>query len=182
MKVEKTNIEGAYIIYTDIYFDDRGYFTETFNQRKFNELVSNINFVQDNQSRSSKNVLRGLHFQNQPHAQSKLVRCIEGKVLDVAVDLRKDSSTYGNVVKVELEENTGKQFFIPKGCAHGFVVLTDKATFQYKVDDYWHPEYEDGINPFSPSLNIDWGISQNEAIMTDKDKNRQEFNNERRFF
>ena len=175
MKIEKTNIKDAYIIYTDVFTDERGYFTETFNQKKFNEIIPDITFVQDNQSRSSKNVLRGLHFQNEPHSQSKLVRCIEGKVLDVAVDLRKDSPTYGNVEEVTLEENTGKQFFIPKGCAHGFLVLTDNATFQYKVDDYWFPECEDGINPFSPSLNINWGITKDEAIMTDKDKNRKNF-------
>jgi len=175
MKVEKTIIEGAYIIYTDIYFDERGYFTETYNQNKFNEIIPNIKFVQDNQSQSTKNVLRGLHFQNAPNEQSKLVRCIEGKVLDVAVDLRKDSTSYGKYITVELEENTGKQFFIPKGCAHGFLVLSDVATFQYKVDEYWHPESEDGINPFSSSLNINWGISKEEAIMTEKDKNRKEF-------
>ena len=175
MKVEKTIIEGAYIIYTDIYFDERGYFTETYNQNKFNEIIPNIKFVQDNQSQSTKNVLRGLHFQKAPYEQSKLVRCIEGKVLDVAVDLRKDSPSYGKYVTVELEENTGKQFFIPKGCAHGFLVLSDVATFQYKVDEYWHPESEDGINPFSSSLNINWGISKEDAIMTDKDKNRKEF-------
>jgi len=175
MKIEKTIIEGAYIIYTDIYFDERGYFTETYNQNKFNEIIPNIKFVQDNQSQSTKNVLRGLHFQNAPNEQSKLVRCIEGKVLDVAVDLRKDSTSYGKYITVELEENTGKQFFIPKGCAHGFLVLSDVATFQYKVDEYWHPESEDGINPFSSSLNINWGISKEEAIMTEKDKNRKEF-------
>ena len=176
MKIEKTNIEGAFIIYTDIYFDERGYFTETFNQKKFDEIVPGIRFVQDNQSQSSKYVLRGLHFQKEPHAQSKLVRCIEGKVLDVAVDLRKDSSSYGKWVSVELEENTGKQFFIPKGCAHGFLVLSDIATFQYKVDDYWHPECEDGINAFSRSLNIDWKIDNKDTIiMNEKDINRKEF-------
>ena len=175
MKFEETIIEGAYIIYTDIHFDERGYFTETFNQQKFNELITNINFVQDNQSQSSARVLRGLHFQNKPHEQSKLVRCIQGKVLDVAVDLRKNSPSYGKWVSVELEENTGKQFFIPKGCAHGFVVLSDIATFQYKVDDYWHPECEDGINPFSKKLNINWGFTKDEVIMNEKDKNRKEF-------
>ena len=175
MKVEKTIIEGAYIIYTDTYFDKRGYFTETFNQNKFNEIVPNIIFVQDNQSQSSKNVLRGLHFQNAPYEQSKLVRCIKGKVLDVAVDLRKDSPSYKKWISVELEENDEEQFFIPKGCAHGFLVLSDIAIFQYKVDEYWHPEAEDGINPFSSSLNIDWKIPKENVIMTDKDKNRKEF-------
>lgn len=176
MKIEKTDIDGAFIIYTDLYKDERGYFTESFNQKKFNELIPDIIFVQDNQSRSVKNVLRGLHFQKEPYAQSKLVRCIEGKVYDVAVDLRKNSPTYFKWFGVELEEHTGKQFFIPKGCAHGFVVLSDYATFQYKVDEYWHKESEDGINPFDPNLNIDWKINIKNAILSKQDQLRKNYN------
>ena len=130
-----------------------------------------MNFIQDNESKSTKNVLRGLHYQCDPFAQSKLVRCVEGLVYDVAVDLRKDSPTYLNWQGVLLDEQLGKQFFIPKGYAHGFVVVSNVAKFQYKVDEYWHPEAEDGINPFDPILNIDWGINKEDAILSNKDKN-----------
>ena len=177
MTLQETTISGAYIINTPIYYDNRGYFTETFNQLKFNKIIPGITFIQDNQSHSTKNVLRGLHFQKEPYAQSKLVRCIKGKVFDVAVDLRKNSPTYKKWFGVTLEENSGIQFFIPKGCAHGFVVLTDEATFQYKVDEYWHPEAEDGINAFDPQFNISWaGLSKDDVIMTDKDLNRPNYN------
>ena len=172
MKFEKTNIKGAFVIYTDVHEDKRGYFQETFNKREFDKVIPNIEFIQDNESQSTKNVLRGLHYQKDPFAQSKLVRCTQGLVYDVAVDLRKDSPTYLKWQGVLLSEKSGKQFFIPKGCAHGFVVISDDAKFQYKVDEYWHPESEDGINPFDETLDIDWGINKEDAILSDKDKNR----------
>lgn len=175
MKVIETSIDGAYIFYPDIYKDDRGYFVETFNQNEFDKYVPNVTFVQDNQSHSVKNVLRGLHFQKAPYEQAKLVRCSEGYVIDVAIDLRKDSPTYLNWVKVDLYSDKCNYFYIPKGCAHGFVVVSDEATFQYKCDEFYHPEAEDGINAFDPYFDIDWEVNKEDAIMTDKDRNRKNY-------
>jgi dTDP-4-dehydrorhamnose 3,5-epimerase len=170
MEVIKTDIEGLVVIQPRIFNDARGYFFESFSQREFEEKVGPIRFVQDNESKSTRGVLRGLHFQNPPYAQSKLVRCVKGKVLDVAVDIRKGSPTYGRHVAVELSEDNHLQFFIPKGFAHGFVVLSDEAVFQYKCDEFYAPQSEGGINLYVETLRIDWQIPWDEAILSDKDK------------
>ena len=159
MNVIKTNIEGVVIIEPKLFEDSRGYFFESFSQKEFNEKVANINFVQDNESKSSYGVIRGLHFQKPPYAQAKLVRCVKGKVLDVAVDIRKGSPTYGKHVAVELSEDNHRQLFIPHGFAHGFSVLSDEALFQYKCDNFYHPEAADGINLFDETLGIDWKVN-----------------------
>ena len=169
MKVTKTNIDGVVIIEPEIFEDKRGYFFESFNELEFINKVGFVDFVQDNESKSSYGVMRGLHFQKPPHTQAKLVRCVKGSVLDVAVDLREGSPTYGEHVAVELTENNHKQLFIPKGFAHGFVVLSDTAVFQYKCDDFYHPELDGGINILDKSLNIDWRIPLDEAILSEKD-------------
>ena len=169
MEVIKTKIDGVVIIEPKVFSDARGYFLESFSQREFEEKVRKINFVQDNESKSSHGVMRGLHFQNPPYAQSKLVRCVRGKVLDVAVDIRKGSPTYGQHVAVELSEENHLQFFIPRGFAHGFSVLSDTAVFQYKCDNFYAPQSDDGINILDKSLGIDWRIPVNEAILSEKD-------------
>ena len=170
MNVIKTEIEGVLIIEPRIFEDARGYFFESFSDREFKEKVrEDITFVQDNESKSSYGVMRGLHFQRPPYAQSKLVRCVRGRVLDVAVDLRKDSPTYGKHVSVELTEDNHRQFFIPKGFAHGFIVLSDQAVFQYKCDEFYHPEADGGISILDESLGIDWRISKADAILSEKD-------------
>lgn len=169
MNVIKTAIEGVVIIEPRIFEDSRGYFFESFSQREFNEKVRPITFVQDNESMSSYGVMRGLHFQRPPFTQSKLVRCVKGAVLDVAVDIRKGSSTYGQHVAVELTEDNHRQFFIPKGFAHGFAVLSEVAIFQYKCDEFYHPEADGGINILDESLGIDWLIPQDKAILSEKD-------------
>ncbi len=169
MEVKKTSIDGVFIIEPRIFEDSRGYFFESFSQREFEEKVGPINFVQDNESKSSYGVMRGLHFQRPPFTQSKLVRCVKGAVLDVAVDIRKGSPTYGQHVAVELTEDNHRQFFIPKGFAHGFAVLSDTAVFQYKCDEFYHPEADGGISILDESLNIDWRIPTDKAILSDKD-------------
>lgn len=168
MNVIKTAIDGVVIIEPRIFEDARGYFFESFSQREFEEKVGKITFVQDNESKSSYGVMRGLHFQRPPFAQSKLVRCVKGAVLDVAVDIRKGSSTYGQHVAVELTEDNHRQFFIPKGFAHGFAVLSEIAVFQYKCDEFYHPEADGGINILDDSLGIDWQIKE-KAILSEKD-------------
>ena len=168
MEVIKTAIEGVVIIEPRIFEDSRGYFFESFSQREFEEKVMPINFVQDNESKSSYGVMRGLHFQRPPFTQSKLVRCVKGAVLDVAVDIRKGSLTYGQHVAVELTEDNHRQFFIPKGFAHGFAVLSETAVFQYKCDEFYHPEADGGISILDDSLGIDWRI-KDKAILSDKD-------------
>jgi len=168
MNVIKTDIEGVVIIEPTVLEDSRGYFFESFSQREFNDKVAPIVFVQDNESKSSYGVIRGLHFQKPPFAQSKLVRCVRGKVLDVAVDIRKGSHTYGKHVAVELSEDNHRQLFIPKGFAHGFSVLSDEAVFQYKCDEFYHPEAEDGIGLLDKTLGIDWKIDGNIKI-SDRD-------------
>ena len=170
MDVIKTDIDGVVIIEPNIFKDSRGYFFESFSQREFNEKVANINFVQDNESKSSYGVIRGLHFQKPPYAQSKLVRCVRGKVLDVALDIREGSPTYGKHVAVELTENNHRQLFIPKGFAHGFAVLSDEAVFQYKCDEFYHPEAEGAIAWDDPDLNIDWSIPADKILLSEKDK------------
>lgn len=169
MEVVKTKIEGLVILRPKVFTDSRGYFFESFSKREFESIVGKVDFVQDNESCSSKGVIRGLHFQKPPYSQAKLVRCVVGKVRDVAVDLRKDSSTYGEFVAVELSEENHLQFFIPKGFAHGFEVLSEVAIFQYKCDDYYHPEAEGGLHPFDPDIAVDWLTSSQEAIISDKD-------------
>ena len=174
MNVIKTDIEGVVIIEPNVFEDSRGYFFESFSQREFNEKVANINFVQDNESKSSYGVIRGLHFQKPPYAQSKLVRCVRGKVLDVALDIREGSPTYGKHVAVELSEDNHRQLFIPKGFAHGFSVLSDEAVFQYKCDEFYHPEAEGGISLLDDSLGIDWKVYDN-IHLSDKDIKRDSF-------
>lgn len=169
MEIIKTDIEGLVIIEPKIFEDARGYFFESFSQREFESKIGPVNFVQDNESKSSFGVMRGLHFQRPPHAQSKLVRCVRGKVLDVAVDLRKGSPSYGRHVAVELSEDNHRQFFIPKGFAHGFVVLSPTAVFQYKCDAFYAPEADGGISIMDESLGIDWQVPMDEAILSPKD-------------
>ena len=171
MKVIKTNIDGVLIIEPTVFGDSRGYFFESYNKQRFNEATGlNINFVQDNQSKSCYGVLRGLHFQKPPYAQSKLVRCVRGKVLDVAVDIRKSSPTFGKYIAVELTEDNHRQLFIPHGFAHGFVVLSEEAIFQYKCDNFYHKESEGAIAWNDPEINIDWSIPFDDVILSDKDK------------
>lgn len=169
MEVKKTSIDGVLIIEPRIFEDSRGYFFESFSQREFEEKVGPINFVQDNESKSSYGVMRGLHFQRPPFTQSKLVRCVKGAVLDVVVDIRKGSPTYGQHVTVELTEDNHRQFYIPKGFAHGFAVLSETAVFQYKCDEFYHPEADGGISILDESLNIDWRIPTDKAILSEKD-------------
>ena len=170
MEVIKTEIDGVVIIEPRIFKDDRGYFYESFSQREFEEKVCRTIFVQDNQSKSSYGVLRGLHFQKPPYSQSKLVRCIKGKVLDVAVDIRKGSPTFGKHVAVELSEENHRQLFIPRGFAHGFAVLSDEAVFQYKCDNFYNKESEGAIAWNDPELAIDWRIPAESIILSEKDK------------
>ncbi|MBD5329264.1 MAG: dTDP-4-dehydrorhamnose 3,5-epimerase [Bacteroides sp.] len=175
MEVIKTEIEGPVVLKPRVFKDARGYFYESYNKEVFDRLVGPVDFVQDNQSMSTFGVMRGLHFQRPPHAQAKLVRCIKGKVLDVAVDIRKDSPTYGRHVAVELSEENMLQFFIPRGFAHGFVVLSDVAVFQYKCDNFYAPEADGGISIVDDSLGIDWKIEIENAILSDKDRNHPLF-------
>ena len=171
MKVVKTDIEGVLIIEPDVFGDCRGYFMESFSQRKFSEQVADVTFVQDNESKSSYGVVRGLHFQKPPHTQSKLVRVVSGKVLDVAVDIRKGSPTFGKHVAVELSGDNHRQIFIPKGFAHGFAVLSDEAVFQYKCDAFYAPESEGAIAWDDPEIGIDWRIPEDKVILSAKDRN-----------
>lgn len=169
MEIIKTGIEGLLILEPRIFKDARGYFFESFSQREFEEKVGPVHFVQDNESMSSYGVMRGLHFQRPPYTQSKLVRCVKGAVLDVAVDLRQGSPTYGQHVAVELTAENHRQFFITKGFAHGFAVLSETAIFQYKCDEFYHPEADAGISILDESLGIDWRIPMDKAILSDKD-------------
>ena len=169
MNVIKTDIGGVVIIEPRIFSDERGYFFESFSQREFEEIVGRIDFVQDNESMSSYGVMRGLHFRRPPFTQSKLVRCVRGAVLDVAVDIRKGSPTYGRHVAVELSEENHRQFFIPRGFAHGFAVLTPTAVFQYKCDNFYAPQADGGISILDKSLGIDWRIPTEHAILSEKD-------------
>lgn len=170
MNIVKTKIEGVVIIEPEIFEDNRGYFFESFSEEWFRQNVYNTHFVQDNESKSRYGVLRGLHFQKPPHTQSKLIRVVKGKVLDVAVDIRKGSPTFGQYVSVLLTEENKRQCFIPRGFAHGFLVLSDEAIFQYKCDNYYAPQSEGGISWNDPRLNIDWQITENEIFLSDKDK------------
>lgn len=169
MQVIRTEIEGVIIIEPQVFGDDRGYFFETFSQQRFEKEVSNTVFVQDNESKSSYGVVRGLHYQLPPYTQAKLVRVVQGCVLDVAVDLRKGSLTFGKHVVVELTGENKRQFFVPRGFAHGFAVLSDEAVFQYKCDNYYAPQHEGGIQFDDPALGIDWRISREKMLLSEKD-------------
>lgn len=170
MQVEFTTLEGCFLIHDTFFGDNRGYFFESFNRKTFLEKTGlAVDFVQDNQSNSQRGVLRGLHFQNGEFAQAKLVRVLKGTVLDIAVDLRRDSKTFGQHVAVELSEDSHTQFFVPRGFAHGFVVLSAEATFFYKCDNYYHKASEGGILFNDPDLGIDWKIDQKDVIMSEKD-------------
>jgi dTDP-4-dehydrorhamnose 3,5-epimerase len=170
MTIEKTGIADCWLIRDRLFRDDRGYFFESFNKKRFGELTGlNIEFVQDNQSRSAYGVLRGLHFQKGEHAQAKLVRVLEGKVLDVVVDIRKGSSTFGETYSVELSDASETQLFIPRGCAHGFIVLSETATFFYKCDNYYNKDAEGGIIYNDAELDIDWKVGESSIILSGKD-------------
>lgn len=174
MDIIKTEIEGVCIIEPRVFTDQRGYFFESFSQREFDEKVSpilghDVRFVQDNESCSSYGVMRGLHFQRPPYTQAKLVRCVLGRVLDVAVDIRRGSPTYGRHVAVELTEDNHRQFFVPRGFAHGFAVLSEKAVFQYKCDNFYAPQADGGISILDSSLGIDWRIPTDKALLSEKD-------------
>ena len=169
MKFIATKISDLIIIEPRVFGDARGYFLESYNQKKFEEVVGKISFVQENESKSSKGVLRGLHFQKPPFEQAKLVRCIEGEVLDVAVDIRKNSKTYGQHVTVLLTGENNRQLFVPRGFAHGFLVLSDTATFLYKVDNTYAPDHDAGIRWNDKELNIQWGMEECEVLVSTKD-------------
>jgi dTDP-4-dehydrorhamnose 3,5-epimerase len=175
MKFIETIIPDVYIIEPSVFGDDRGYFLESFNLEEFKKNVCLINFVQDNESKSSRGVLRGLHFQKPPFNQAKLVRCIDGSVMDVAVDIREGSPTYGKHISIELSGKNKRQLFVPRGFAHGFVVLSESATFAYKVDNSYAPEYDSGIKYNDSDLNINWGLTENEVQLSLKDKNLPAF-------
>lgn len=180
MDIIETKIKEVLIVKPRIFYDKRGYFFESFSEREFCEKVRPVKFVQDNESMSSYGVIRGLHFQKPPFTQSKLVRCVKGSVMDIAVDIRKGSPTYGQYVAAELNDENHLQFFIPRGFAHGFAVLSDIAVFQYKCDNYYAPQSEGGIQLLDKSLGIDWKIPEGKAILSDKDMNNpllQEFDN-----
>ena len=171
MNIVETEIKGVFIIEPKVFGDNRGYFFESFSQREFESVIGPVTFVQDNQSKSSYGVVRGLHFQKPPHAQAKLVRVVKGKVLDVAVDLREDSPTFGKYMAVELSDENHRQVFIPKGFAHGFSVLSEEAVFQYKCDEYYAPESEAAIAWDDQDLNIDWKVPTEDVVLSAKDRN-----------
>ena len=171
MAVIKTAIEGVYIIEPTVFGDERGYFFESYNEERFrSETGIDVHFVQDNESRSKRGVLRGLHFQKKPYAQAKLVRVVQGKVLDVVVDIRKESPTFGKHIAVELSGDNHRQLFIPKGFAHGYVVMEDDTVFQYKCDEFYHPEAEGGIAWNDPDIGIEWGVAESDITLSEKDK------------
>jgi len=175
MEFIKQSIPDVLLLKPKIYGDDRGYFVETFQQKEFEKATGyKVNFIQDNESKSSKGVLRGLHYQQPPFAQSKLVRVVLGEVLDVAVDIRKGSPTFGQHFSVVLNDQNKYQLFIPRGFAHGYVVLSDEAIFSYKVDNYYSPENDRGIKFNDPVLNIDWQVKNENLCLSDKDKNQSD--------
>lgn len=171
MRVTKTAIDGVVIIEPRVFDDSRGYFFESYSKRVFDAEVTPVDFVQDNESMSTYGVMRGLHFQTPPFTQAKLVRCVRGRVLDVAVDIRKGSPTFGQHVAVEINEQNKRQFFLPHGIAHGFAVLSDVAVFQYKCDNYYAPDHDGGISILDTSLGIDWIIDPGKATLSPKDMN-----------
>ncbi|WP_302590700.1 dTDP-4-dehydrorhamnose 3,5-epimerase [uncultured Muribaculum sp.] len=169
MEFIKTGLDDVTIIKPKVFTDSRGYFFESYSKREFDEKIRPVDFVQDNESMSGYGVIRGLHFQKPPFSQSKLVRCVKGRVLDVAVDIRKGSPSYGKHFSIELSEDNHLMFFVPRGFAHGFAVLSEMAVFQYKCDNYYNPESEGGISIADTSLEIDWHIDPDRAILSDKD-------------
>ena len=177
MNLIKTMIDGLVLLQPTIFKDDRGYFMESFHKININNLIGDINFVQDNESESFRGVLRGLHFQKPPYAQAKLVRCLKGSVLDVVLDIRKASKTYGVFEATILSDENKKQLFIPQGFAHGFVVLSEKAIFSYKVDNYYNPDSESGVLWNDPDLHIDWKINKADIRVSEKDAKLSTFNN-----
>lgn len=177
MKYIKTEIQGVYIIEPKVFFDARGYFFEVWKQEEFEQQIGKIDFIQDNESKSSYGILRGLHYQKGEYSQAKLVRVIRGKVVDVAVDLRKSSSTFGQHVMVELSEDNKRQLFIPRGFAHGFLVLSEEAVFTYKVDNVYAPQHEACIRWNDSNLGINWPISPDKIITSTKDLDGQLFEN-----
>lgn len=171
MNIIKTDIEGVLVIEPKVFGDERGYFFESYNAEEFRKATGlNIDFVQDNESKSRYGVLRGLHYQLPPYAQSKLVRVVKGRVLDVAVDIRKGSPSFGKYVSTELTEDNHRQFFLPRGMAHGFVVLSEEAVFQYKCDNLYHPESEGAIAWDDPTIGIRWPIPTTDIILSEKDR------------
>ncbi len=176
MKVTETKLKGCFILEPAKYGDSRGYFMESFNEKTFNELTgANTHFVQDNQSYSTRGVLRGLHAQAEEHAQAKLVRVLEGEVIDVAVDVRPNSDTFGQYVAVNLSADNNLQLFVPRGFLHGFVVLSETATFFYKCDNFYHKESECGVHPLDADLAVDWQIPVQDMILSDKDQSAPTF-------
>lgn len=177
MTFTNTNLQDVILIEPKVFGDERGYFFESFNKKEFEKHIGPIHFVQDNESKSSYGALRGLHFQKPPFAQAKLVRCIKGSVLDVVVDVRKNSTTYGKHIAIELSEENKKQLFVPRGFAHGFVTLSKEAVFAYKVDNFYAPECDSGIIWNDSTLNIDWKINPDEVILSSKDQQLSSFTN-----
>ena len=176
MKAIETNLSGCFVIEPSVFEDERGYFFESYSQSKLEEILGyNPIFVQDNQSRSNYGVVRGLHLQSGKHAQAKLIRVLEGKVLDVVVDVRKDSTTFGQWTSIELSADNKKQLFVPRGFLHGFSVLSENATFFYKCDNFYNKESENGINPLDPDLGIDWGVNIEQIVLSQKDQEAQSF-------
>ncbi len=182
MNIIRTEIEGLVIIEPKVFKDSRGYFFESFSERDFADHVAPVRFVQDNESMSCYGVVRGLHFQKPPYAQAKLVRVIKGRVLDVAVDLRADSPTYGKYHAIELSDDNCRQFFIPKGFAHGFSVLSDEAVFQYKCDEYYAPQSEGAVLWSDPDIGVDWGIPSDRVILSEKDTRAPLLKDLKKFF
>ena len=176
MKTQTTEIEGIVIVEPQVFGDSRGYFMETYQKEKYAAAGIDVTFVQDNESMSRYGVVRGLHYQAEPYAQAKLIRVVAGRVLDVAVDIRKDSPTYGKVFTLELSSENKLQLFLPHGIAHGFAVLSETAVFTYKCDNFYAPQYEHTIRYDDPTLNIDWKIPINERIISEKDKKGLPFN------
>lgn len=170
MKFTEQNIKGVWVIEPQVYKDERGYFMESFKQNEFEKHIGKVDFIQDNESQSGRGVLRGLHYQHGASAQAKLVRVIEGSVLDIAVDIRRSSPTFGQHVAIELTAENKKQLFVPRGMAHGFLVLSERAIFTYKVDNVYAPQHEASIIWNDPTVNIDWGISEKELLLSPKDK------------
>lgn len=171
----QTEIDGVWVIQPKVFCDDRGYFMEAFKKEEFERNIGKVDFIQDNESKSSFGVLRGLHYQKGEYSQAKLVRVIKGRVLDVAVDLRRDSKTFGKYVSIELSEDNKRQFFIPRGFAHGFLVLSEEVIFTYKVDNVYMPSAEASIRYDDPFVNIDWPITDEQVVLSPKDKNGKSF-------
>lgn len=170
MKFTELEIKGVWLIEPKIFTDQRGYFMESFKKDLFEQHIGKVDFIQDNESKSTRGVLRGLHFQKEEFSQAKLVRALRGRVLDVVVDIRKDSPTFGKYVAVELTEDNKRQLYMPRNMAHGFVVLSDEATFSYKVDNIYSPQHEATLAWNDPSINVDWILEEEELILSDKDK------------